>query len=237
MDAVARTIYRDLEIAPEPSSENEIFVIMAASDDLKPLYAEAIEPAITDNSMVPFLMVVREPAHSISDAILEHIELAGLLIADLTHERPNCYYEAGYAHAKGKKIIFTARADHDPRRADRKPGDPKVHFDLDSHRFSFWKADAFPALREELRQRIAESLRIMTAGTTASARRGEIGEMEILKLMRETQAQHAGTIVVPERAIAQELGWPLQDVELNLKRILEKGLVQFHTVVGYSLKR
>ena len=41
--------------------------------------------------------------------VLNHIRLAEFIIADLTFERPNCYYEIGYAHALGKKVILTAR--------------------------------------------------------------------------------------------------------------------------------
>jgi len=50
--------------------------------------------------------------------VLNHIKLAEYILADLTFERPNCYYEIGYAHALNKKVILTAR----------KP--TKVHFDI-----------------------------------------------------------------------------------------------------------
>jgi len=50
--------------------------------------------------------------------ILNHIKLAEFIIADLTFERPNCYYEIGYAHALDKKVILTARRGS------------KIHFDI-----------------------------------------------------------------------------------------------------------
>lgn len=50
--------------------------------------------------------------------ILNHIALAEYVIADLSYERPNCYYELGYAHALNKKIILTASYD------------TKIHFDV-----------------------------------------------------------------------------------------------------------
>lgn len=50
--------------------------------------------------------------------ILNHIALAEYVIADLSYERPNCYYELGYAHALNKKIILTASSD------------TKIHFDV-----------------------------------------------------------------------------------------------------------
>ena len=54
---------------------------------------------------------VDDIAHSseITDKVLGSIRCAEYVVADLTHERPNVYYELGYAHAFGKKVILTAR--------------------------------------------------------------------------------------------------------------------------------
>lgn len=40
--------------------------------------------------------------------IKAEIERAQFIIADLTEERPSCYFEAGYGEAKGKPIIYVA---------------------------------------------------------------------------------------------------------------------------------
>lgn len=64
----------------------------------------------------------------ITEKILSSIELAGTVIADLTHERPNVYYEIGFAHGRGKQVILTAREG------------TRAHFDLQSQKILFYRS-------------------------------------------------------------------------------------------------
>ena len=78
------------------------------------------------------------------------------LVADLTHERPNCYLEVGYALGIGRftTLVLMAREDHHPDHPSHRPLGPKVHFDLSGYDILFWSPHKLPGLRSELEKRV-----------------------------------------------------------------------------------
>lgn len=79
---------------------------------------------------------------SIYDQIVLNIQKARFVIGNLTHARPNCYYEVGYAHAMGKDVILVAREE-----------DKDIHFDVRHYNIIIYRG-SISALEQSLRRRI-----------------------------------------------------------------------------------
>jgi len=132
-----------LEQAMSPLKK-QIFVIMKFGDDLlDSAYEGVIKPLGKEFGLAVQRVDEIQDSGNITQQILESISSSAFILADLTGERPNCYYEAGFAHALGKEIIFSVKKGDD------------IHFDLAAYRFITWKTEA--DYRKQLRERL-ESL-------------------------------------------------------------------------------
>jgi hypothetical protein len=109
----------------------QVFVIMKFGDDvLDSAYNSIYKPAIKRRGLSCLRIDEIPDSGKISDQILEAIAESKYIIADLSGARPNCYYEAGFAHALGKEIILVIREGE------------AAHFDLQGHRFIQWKTES-----------------------------------------------------------------------------------------------
>lgn len=64
----------------------------------------------------------------VTEIITNAIVRSSIVVADLTDERPNCYYEVGFAHSLGKPVIILAQ-DGTTR-----------HFDISVYQWHHWKS-------------------------------------------------------------------------------------------------
>jgi guanylate kinase len=99
----------------------------------------------------------------ITEMVHANIRLAEYVVADLTHERPNVYYEVGYANALGKPILLIAEAK------------TTIHFDLQEHRIVLYSSyvELERALKQWLRalKKTSSLNNRTTSGTRARVRK------------------------------------------------------------------
>lgn len=120
--------------------KNQVFIIMKFSDNiLDSAYEGVIKPVIKEFNMEAIRVDKIEDSGKITDQIIDYISSSKYVIADLSGERPNTYYEAGFAHALGKETILTIKRGEN------------IHFDLSGHRFIQWETEL--ELRNKLRER------------------------------------------------------------------------------------
>lgn len=130
--------------------KNEVFVIMKFDDKLlDSAYAGVIKPMIKAHGMECIRIDEIQDSGQITDQVLQHIATSKYILADMSGERPNCYYEAGFAHALGKPLILTIKKED------------SIHFDLSGYRFIQWETE------DELRQELEKRFEDMEAGKQA----------------------------------------------------------------------
>lgn len=90
-------------------SERDVFVIMSFSREQRDAYNLAIAPTLKRLRLRPRRIDEVQHNATVTVEIVRHIERALFVVADLTGERPNVYYEVGYAHRANKEVVLLAR--------------------------------------------------------------------------------------------------------------------------------
>ena len=126
---------------------NNVFVAMWFDPTMEQVYEDAIKPAIVEAGYVPQRVGQGQTTDRIDYEAEAQIRGARLVIADFTHDdgkgvRGSVYYEAGFARALNKPIIFTAKEGSD------------IHFNVDHFLRIEWE-DA-EDLRTQLTMRIRD---------------------------------------------------------------------------------
>lgn len=139
-------------IADAPEYENNemediAFIMMGIGSDIPSLEdaLNAIKRA-TESHGIPALRVDGiEHSGRITDLILGKIRSSRFLICDITNERPNVYYELGYAHGSKREVILVAREG------------TELHFDIKDYNVIFYKNCT--ELEHRVAKRVGDTLR------------------------------------------------------------------------------
>lgn len=152
---------------PERESPRAAFVIMQiGNEELDALYETTIAPAVRDAGLTPRRIDQDNEGGLLNTEIMDGIENAEIVVADLTNERPNCYLEVGFVLGLGRSasLVLTTRQDHLPGHTDFRSDGPRVHFDLAGYDILAWDPGNTDRFREELKRRIQRRLAISSSG-------------------------------------------------------------------------
>jgi hypothetical protein len=90
-----------------------IFVLMPFVKTFDDLYGLGIKPACEKAGAYAKRVDDRIFQESILQRIYNQIAKADIIIADMTGRNPNVFYETGYAHALGKRVILLTQKTED----------------------------------------------------------------------------------------------------------------------------
>jgi len=122
------------------------FVAMWCDEDLNVIYEEGVKKAVIEAGFEPIFIEKREHNEKICDLIIAEIRSCRFLVSDVTGQRPNVYYEAGFAHGLNRDVIWTCKEDDIDN----------AHFDTRQYNHIVWR-DA-DDLRKKLFNRIKATI-------------------------------------------------------------------------------
>jgi hypothetical protein len=125
-----------------------VFVICSFAPEMDPVYTAIAAAAHAVGLHAERVKDVRGD-YRITERILAMIRRARFVVADLTHERPNVYFELGYARGLGKTVITLLRTG------------ATAHFDVRDWNYLEY-FDSRP-LENDLLERLTYELQVQTA--------------------------------------------------------------------------
>lgn len=131
-----------------PIKLNSCFVLMPFRAEYDEIYQDIIKPLLEEMGYHCLRADEIYGSRAIVQDIWEHIQISGLIIADMTDRNPNVFYELGLSHACGKNVILITQSIED------------VPFDLRHLRCVVYKQTlrGLIELKEKLKKTISQDL-------------------------------------------------------------------------------
>jgi nucleoside 2-deoxyribosyltransferase len=116
--------------ASDLKEKTQAFVAMSFSDSMKPIWEDAIKPAIQRAGYTAYRIDEEPHSDNIIFKIMAEIKNSRFVVADITEQRNGVYFEAGYGLGLGLPVIWSVRKDD----ADN------VHFDTAQYNQIRWES-------------------------------------------------------------------------------------------------
>jgi len=102
--------FTDVSVSEEPG---KVFVVMQFSEPYQELYQDVIQPVTRDFGLEAHHAGEVFGPGIILDDIVHDINEAKIVVAEITEQNQNVFYELGYAHALRKPTILLAEKNKD----------------------------------------------------------------------------------------------------------------------------
>lgn len=119
------------------------FIAMQFDDDLKDYSEKWVEAAIFEAGYEPKRVDSEPHTNLIDNEIIAMLRRCRFVVADLTRSNLGVYYEAGFGHGLGRRVIFLCE-----KKLFKEKG---VHFDTNHYPVLRWEWDKGEELKTELR--------------------------------------------------------------------------------------
>ncbi len=155
------------------------FVMPFGREDIDEVWVKVYKPVANSLGFDAIRIDERDNGKYKLDQIYNEISTADIIVSDLTHKRPNCYFETGYAMAKRKDevVILCVKKGH------------RVHFDLAPYDVMRWDLKNLDNFISQFKKRLNERMELIrertaipesTRSTSASKERKPMVNLESL---------------------------------------------------------
>lgn len=196
--------------ASEKNTDLFAFVLMPFRSEFDDVYKLGIKETAAEVGILAERVDEQLYREGILERIYRQIEVADLIVADMSGQNPNVFYEVGYAHAKGKLCILMTKDTKD------------IPFDLAHHRHVVYGssiAGLKGKLREELDWARSEITKLRSCGI-------EIELKDTTSELEKTKWVAIGTI-----------GFRIDLVKRTNDPPTELHAIYFYTGKGWDLKQ